>query len=162
MLKPNSAFEKVTDISSDFLINNNIKGIILDVDNTLIDLNSVPVDNIQEWIKKIKNAKIKVCIASNSLKKHKVENIAKILDVKYVFFSMKPLRVGLKKAKKILGLEPKYIAEIGDQLFTDVLGANRMKMFSIITKPISPEKHFLTELKRKIEKKLLSKYNINF
>ena len=55
----------------------------------------------------------------------------------------------------ILGLEPQYIAEIGDQVFTDVMGANRMQMFTILTDPISPEKLHVGRLKRRIEKRVL-------
>lgn len=164
MLKPNAQFEKITDITPDFLVKNNIKAIILDVDNTLIDLNANKIDNIEDWIKKIKDANLKICIASNSLKKDKVKKIATILEIPYIFFSVKPLKNGLKKAKEILGEKSENIAEIGDQLFTDVLGANRMKMFSILTTPIEEEKGFLDKLKRKIERKVLSKnikININ-
>jgi HAD superfamily phosphatase (TIGR01668 family) len=161
MLKPNAQFEKITDITPDFLVKNNIKAIILDVDNTLIDLNANKIDNIEDWIKKIKDANLKICIASNSLKKDKVKKIATILEIPYIFFSVKPLKNGLKKAKEILGEKSENIAEIGDQLFTDVLGANRMKMFSILTTPIEEEKGFLDKLKRKIERKVLSKKHKN-
>ena len=77
--------------------------------------------------------------------------------MKITNFSVKPLRIGLYKARKLLGLESKYIAEVGDQLFTDVIGANRMKMFTILTDPISPEKYKINNIKRKIEKKILKK-----
>jgi HAD superfamily phosphatase (TIGR01668 family) len=95
------------------------------------------------------------------LKKDKVKKIATILEIPYIFFSVKPLKNGLKKAKEILGEKSENIAEIGDQLFTDVLGANRMKMFSILTTPIEEEKGFLDKLKRKIERKVLSKKHKN-
>lgn len=158
MLKPDARFNKITEITPDFLTANNIKAIILDVDNTLIDLNANKIDNIEDWIRKIKDTNIKVCIASNSLKKEKVKKVAMTLDVPYVFFSRKPLKTGLKKAKAILGEDSKNIAEIGDQLFTDVLGANRMKMYSILTKPIEEEKGILNKLKRNLEKRVLKKY----
>ena len=79
------------------------------------------------------------------------------MDIPFIYFSTKPLKRGLKKAVQILQEKNENIAEIGDQLFTDVLGANRMKMFSILTKPISGEKTKLGELKRKIEKVCLRK-----
>ena len=152
MLKPKARFEKITDISAEFLKKNKIKALILDVDNTLMDLDRKPLEDLEKWAEKLKKSNIKICIASNSIKKHKVENIAKKLDVPYIYFSIKPLKRGLKKAKKILNTDSENIAEIGDQLFTDVLGANRMKMFSILTKPISGEKNVFGKIKRKIEK----------
>ncbi len=157
MLKPNAQFNKITDITPEFLQEHEIKAIILDVDNTLIDLSANKIENIEKWAEKIKKANIEMCIASNSSNKKNVANIAELLDIPYVYFSFKPLKRGLKKAKKILGLDSKNIAEIGDQLFTDVLGANRMQMFSILTKPIEMEKGTVSKLKRKLEKVQLEK-----
>ena len=156
LLTPNMQVRKITDISIEMLKENNIKGMILDVDNTLIDLNRVPLEGIKEWIDNMKNEGIKFCIASNSLKKDKIEKVAKMLDIPYVHFSAKPTKIGLKKAKQILGIEnSKNIAEVGDQLFTDVLGTNRMKMFSILTEPLCEEKVKINNLKRKLEKRVL-------
>lgn len=157
MLKPKARFNKITDIDVNFLKEKDIKAVILDVDNTLMDLDKNPLENIECWIKKLKNENIKICIASNSIKKEKIAKVAEKLDVPFIYFSTKPFKRGLKKAKKILKEENENIAEIGDQLFTDVLGANRMKMFSILTKPISGEKTKLGALKRKIEQIYLKK-----
>jgi len=156
LLTPNMQVRKITDITIEMLKENNIKGMILDVDNTLIDLDRVPLEGIIEWIANMKNEGIKFCIASNSLKKDKIEKVAKMLDIPYVHFSAKPTKIGLKKAKQILGIEnSKNIAEVGDQLFTDVLGTNRMKMFSILTEPLCEEKVKINNLKRKLEKRVL-------
>lgn len=157
MFKPCAHFERITDISGDYLKSKNIKAIIVDVDNTLIDLDRNQLPNIIEWATEIKKQNIKICVASNSIKKGKVEKIANLLDVPYVYASIKPLKRGLKKAIKILNVDSEDVAEIGDQLFTDVIGANRMKMFSILTNPISPEKFFIAKIKRKIEKIVLNK-----
>ena len=161
MLKPKAKFDKITDIDIQFLKNNGIKAVILDVDNTLMDLDRKPLENIEKWIEKLKKENIKICIASNSIKKNKVSNMAKNLDVPFIYFSTKPLKRGLKKAVDILNEKNENIAEIGDQLFTDVIGANRMKMFSILTKPLSKEKTKLGEIKRKIEKNFLEKTKEN-
>ena len=156
-LEPNARFNKITDITAKFLKEHGIKGLILDVDNTLITLDKKPLEDVEKWIEDIKDAGFKICIASNSIHKERVETIAKKLDIPFIYFSVKPLRIGLYKARKLLGLESKYIAEVGDQLFTDVIGANRMKMFTILTEPISPEKYKINNVKRKIEKKILKK-----
>ena len=153
LLKPQARFKRITDITTDFLEEHNIKAIILDVDNTLIDLNKNPL----KWIEYIKGADIKICLASNSLKKQKIESLATKLDIPYIYFSTKPLKRGLKKAIDIVDEKPQKIAEIGDQLFTDVLGSNRLGMFSILTDPIQPESSFISKLKRNLEKKVLKK-----
>ena len=155
---PKLQVRRVTDITIDILKQNNIKAVILDVDNTLIDLDKKPLEGIENWINMLKENDIKICIASNSAKKEKIEKIAKMLDIKYIYFSTKPLKRGLKKAKLLLEIEDsKSIAEVGDQIFTDVLAANRMKMFSILTEPISREKVKINNLKRKLEKRILNK-----
>lgn len=161
MIKPDAYFEKITDIKINFFEEKNIKAVILDVDNTLMDLDRNLLNNIEEWIENLKKANIKICIASNSIKKEKIKKIADKIEVPYVFFSIKPFKRGLKKAIKILQEEKENIAEIGDQYFTDVIGSKRMKLFSILTKPISGEKNKLGEFKRKIEKRVLKKLNID-
>lgn len=160
MLKPRAYFEKITEIDYDFFNKHSIKGIILDIDNTILDLDKNPIEGIEEWVNIIKDNGIKLCIASNSINKEKLENISKKLDIPYVSYSLKPLKFGLKKATTILNIPPENIAEIGDQVFTDVWGANRMKMLSILVKPLSPEKHFISEIKRKVERKVLKKHKI--
>ena len=157
MLKPKAKFKKITDIPMDLFINNNIKGIILDLDNTLIDLDRKPINDLDVWISKVKNSNIKLCIASNTIRKSKVSDVAEKLQIPYVCFSKKPLKYGLKKAKNILDIDYIEIAEIGDQLFTDVIGANRLKMFSILTDPIGEEKFYVAKLKRKFERFILNK-----
>ena len=161
MLKPKARFDKITDIDAKFLKDNNINALILDVDNTLIDMDKRPLENLEKWIENLKDQNIKICIASNSIRKGKVRNVAKKLDIPFIYFSTKPLKRGLKKALEIIQENPENVAEIGDQLFTDVWGANRLKMFSILTKPISPEKTKLGEIKRKIEKIFLEKTKDN-
>ncbi len=162
MLKPSAYFEKITDIDFEFFNKHNIEGIILDVDNTILDLDKVPVEGIERWVNIMKKKQIKLCISSNSIDKEKLDSISQKLDIPYVAHSLKPFKVGLKKALNILELKPENVAEIGDQVFTDVWGANRMKMFSILVKPISSEKYFISELKRKIEKQVLKRYEIKY
>ena len=159
MLLPDMRLKKVTDISVEMLKKNKIEVILLDSDNTLIDLDKKPLDGVKEWVKKMKDNNIKLCILSNSIKKKKVEKIAKYLEVPYIYFAIKPTKIGFKRAKKLLNIkENSHIAEVGDQIFTDVLGTKRMKMFSILTEPICEEKVKLNNIKRKIEKHILKKY----
>lgn len=71
---------------------------------------------------------------------------------------MKPLKKGLKEAIKILGEKPQNIAAIGDQVFTDVLGANRLKMFSILVQPLDEKDIWLTIMKRPLERFIIKRY----
>ena len=95
---------------------------------------------------------------SNSHNEEKIKNIAKILDIDYIMFAMKPLKRGFRKAKEKLNLEEKNIAAIGDQIFTDVIGANRCKMFPILVEPIDKKDIWITRFKRPIENIIIKKY----
>ena len=157
LMMPCKRVNKITDIPIDFFKNNNFKYIIIDVDNTLIDLKGKPVDGIKEWTNEVKENGIKMCIASNSTKIKRVKKIAKYLEIPYVYGSMKPFLKGLKKAMKILNAKPSETVEIGDQVFTDVIGANRLNLYSILTTPFELEKNIFEKIKRKIEKRYLEK-----
>ena len=158
LLYPKEYFNSVKDISINFLKNNNINGLILDVDNTLISLDKVMPKGVLDWAKNMKNNGIKICILSNSNKINKVEAVAKMLEVPYIFFGKKPLKTGFLRAKDILKLKEENIAVVGDQIFTDIIGANRCNMFSILVKPIEEKDYLITKIKRPIEKFIIKKY----
>lgn len=151
MIKPNAEFDIITDITIDFLKGNNIKGLILDVDNTLIDLSRNKIEGLDDWIDSMIESGIKIAIVSNGRKKRQIELLTNKHGLIYVFFALKPFKRGIKKARKELDLCYNEIAEIGDQIFTDVWVSNKTKMFSILTKPVEMEKSFLQKFKRKIE-----------
>ncbi len=161
MIYPKEYLNSVKDISIDLLNKNNIKGLILDVDNTLISLDKKMPAGISEWAKSMKNSGIKICILSNSNKLDKVESVAKIIEVPYIFFGKKPLKSGFLRAKNLLKLENENIAVVGDQIFTDVIGANRCNMFSILVKPIEEKDYLITRIKRPIEKIIIKMYEKN-
>ena len=71
---------------------------------------------------------------------------------------MKPLKRGFKLAKKELNIPEENIAVVGDQIFTDVIGANRMKMHSILVKPLAEKDLWMTRFKRPLENFVIKKY----
>lgn len=121
ILYPNIYLNNVKEITIDLLKKNNIKGILLDVDNTLIDFNLKILEGSKEWANKLKENNIKLCILSNTNKIEKVKKVAKELDIPYINFAKKPFKKGFKRAVQLLDLEPKNIAVAGDQIMTDVL-----------------------------------------
>lgn len=158
LLYPRLYLESVKQITIQMLEQNNIKGLILDVDNTLIDFDKNMPEGIKEWANNMKENGIKLCIVSNSNHKEKVENTAKKIEVPYIFLAKKPCIKGLNKAKKIMNLTNEAIAVVGDQIFTDVIGANRAKMFPILVKPINEKDIWITKFKRPIENKIIQRY----
>lgn len=157
ILYPKMYLKNVKEITYELLQENGLKGLILDVDNTLIDYYKNMLDGVENWCQNLKNKGVKFCIVSNSNKKEKVKNVSEKLEIPYIFFAKKPFKGGLNKAKDIMKLQNNEIAVVGDQIFTDVLGANRCKMISILVDPIEEKDLLITKIKRPIENKIKEK-----
>lgn len=155
---PDLYLNSVIDINATLLKKNKLEALILDVDNTLIDYYKNLIDGAEDWCENLKSEGIKCIILSNSNKKEKVETVAKKLGIKYIMFAKKPLKSGFKKALEKLEMKPEQVAVVGDQIFTDVIGAKRMKMFSILVKQVGEKDIFITKVKRPIENAIIKKY----
>lgn len=159
ILYPKLYLEKVTDITIEILKKYHIEALILDMDNTLLDFDKKIVEGGKQWVEQLKRNGIKICIASNSGKKEKVEMLSNELGIEnYILWSMKPLKFGVKKAQKILKTKNENIAVVGDQIFTDVIVANRCHMFSILVKPIKEKDIWITKMKRPLENYIIQKF----
>ena len=157
MLKPKAYFSKVQDITIQFLIKNKIKALILDVDNTLIDYHKNLSEDVIKWALDLQGQGIKLYILSNSNHMEKIKTVAEKINVPYVGFARKPLKVGFLKVKKELNIEEKSIGVVGDQIFTDIIGGNRCKMFTILVDPVDKKDFWYTAWKRPIENALKKK-----
>ncbi|MBO5575151.1 MAG: YqeG family HAD IIIA-type phosphatase [Ruminococcus sp.] len=157
IFKPTYVFENISAITPAFLKRKHIKGIVLDVDNTLTTHNNpVPPESSMKWLADVKKAGIKLIIVSNN-KPPRVVPFAEILGLDYVANGKKPLTSGMNKAIKRMGLEKSDVAAIGDQIFTDIMGANLTGIRSCFVFPIEPETSLPFRIKRALEKPLLPK-----
>ncbi len=157
IFKPTYVFENISAITPGFLKRKHIKGIVLDVDNTLTTHNNpVPPESSMKWLADVKKAGIKLIIVSNN-KPPRVVPFAEILGLDYVANGKKPLTSGMNKAIKRMGLEKSDVAAIGDQIFTDIMGANLTGIRSCFVFPIEPETSLPFRIKRTLEKPLLPK-----
>jgi HAD superfamily phosphatase (TIGR01668 family) len=168
-------YEKsIYEIDFKALYDKGIRLILSDLDNTLIPYDEKdPREETYALINKIKELGFEFIIVSNS-KKDRASNFAQKIDVPCVKFATKPLKRGIKKAIKKVA-KNKYnnneIILFGDQVMTDIMGANRSKINSCLIKPIKREsEHFPTSFNRKIERFFLKRikkkkndiYNIYF
>ena len=133
-VKPDFKVRVVNEITSDFidhLINNyGIKGVILDVDET-IRFNSGPITyENKEWIEILKS-KLKVIVVSNGVD-NEVREYFSSLGIEYIGFANKPFKYNFKKACNILSLKPEEVVVIGDDLLCDIYGGKRNKMKTIM------------------------------
>lgn len=119
---PTKYFDNISEITPEQLIGNGIEGIILDLDNTIIDKKGIEVPNFDIWKDKILESGIKIVVVTNNFLKKRIEKITNKYNLEYIFFARKPNIRALVKAKEIMGIEKnENIAVIGDQVFTDVL-----------------------------------------
>ena len=106
----------------------------------------------------MKPLKTKVSITLDSDIIEKIKNLAGGLKIPFIYFAKKPLKKGFQKAKQILDLPNEQIAVVGDQIFTDIIGANRNNMFPILVKPIDEKDIWITKIKRPIENRIIEKF----
>ncbi|QQE66876.1 hydrolase [Leptolyngbya sp. BL0902] len=126
----------VFDLSPDLLHRHNLKGVILDVDDTLVPLRQVESDpDLIAWMTGIK-AVGKVWLVSNNVNGSRIKRIANALEVPYLTSAGKPSRRKLKQALEAMDLPPEQVAMVGDRLLTDVLAGNRLGLFTILVDPM--------------------------
>jgi hypothetical protein len=114
----------------------NLKGLVLDVDDTLVPLRQAETcPELVEWIEPIKSVAA-VWLVSNNVNSYRINRIASLLDVPYLSSARKPSRRKLQQAVDAMGLPVEQVAMVGDRLFTDVLAGNRIGMFTILVDPI--------------------------
>jgi len=133
-----------------------IKGIIVDLDNTLVAWGQKEVNQrIIDWVKEAKKLGFKICIVSNTNSK-RVAEFAKIFDVPYHSKYFKPFSVAFNNGLKILDTKKSETVVIGDQIFTDIWGGNKLKLLTILVVPIVKKDSIGTFLHRNLEKIIIS------
>jgi len=135
-----------------------IKGLILDVDNTLKPPGpGGPDEKTLNWLDSAREAGMDICILSNSLR-GRVLRFSSGLGIYSIAGAKKPAGAGFIKAIRLLGLDVSQVCVIGDQIFTDVLGAKRLGLMAVYTKPITKREEFTVALKRILEYPVLRQY----
>lgn len=163
LFKSTVAVKTVDCISLELLEHYNIKGLILDLDNTLTTHdNPVPAEKVGEWLSIMRENNISMMIVSNN-HFERVKPFADSLGLEFVCEGKKPLSKGFNEAQKRMNIPFENIAAVGDQIFTDILGANLRHIKSIFVFPIQYETTKFFKFKRFMEKPFLPKklYNNN-
>jgi len=155
---PKMCVDTIFKIDLDLLKKQGVKGILFDIDNTLVAYATPqPDEKIIEWICKIQQKGFKVGLFSNANKK-RVELFNKKLEVYSLAKSQKPFKMGFIKISKLMELEPNEIAMVGDQLFTDIYGGNRFGAYTIMVNPVDEYEPSFIKLKRLFEKPILRRF----
>ncbi|MGG1516228.1 YqeG family HAD IIIA-type phosphatase [Paenibacillus oryzisoli] len=152
-LVPRQSVGTIYDIDADHLWSFGIRGIITDLDNTLVgarDPHATP--ELIEWLARMQKIGFKVVIVSNN-HKLRVSTFAEPLGMPFIYRAKKPTNASFTKAMRLLGTNARQTAVIGDQMLTDVLGGNRMGLYTILVQPISrQDEGVFTRVNRLIEK----------
>ncbi len=156
-LQPDFFVSKIEAINLLLLRDMGYNSIIFDLDNTLVGWRAKEVrSSIIEWLRAAEELGFKMCIVSNCLFKNRVRHFSEIFGIPYIFKAVKPRKKAFMDALCILGCRPSEAVVIGDQVFTDVFGGNRMGFLTILVAPIDKKEFYATLLQRTAEKILLS------
>lgn len=158
LLYPTLYRERITDITMQNLKDLGIRGLLLDVDNTLTFHGSQELSPaVKAWLEEMQGAGFLMTVVSNSWE-WRVAPFANRLGLKHTSLSCKPLPFGFWRGIRRMGLKPAECIAIGDQVFTDIIGANLCGIASIQLQPIEPEKGKpILWLKRRLEKRIYEK-----
>lgn len=158
LFKPTVKLHGITDITVELLKENDIRALLLDVDNTMSTHHgTVLTEGLMEWIARMQAGGIKLMVLSNS-KRFRIEPFAKRIGLPFISLGCKPLPTGYLRGVKALGEKRKNVAIVGDQIFTDILGGNIVGVKSILLTPIKLEDGWSFKLRRRLEKKLYKRY----
>lgn len=158
LFKPTALRHRATDITPQFLKELGARAVLLDIDNTIAPYSShEPAEDMVNWAKGLVKAGLRVVVVSNNYER-RVGPFAARLGLEHISFALKPLPSGYIRARKMLGMRSRDCVIIGDQIFTDVVGANLCGMGSILLEPLEPEDGFSFKLRRYFERGLREKY----
>lgn len=160
LLRPTALRTRAGDITPGLLHRLGARAVLLDVDNTIATYTSHrPAPGAVRWARGLSGAGFRVVIVSNNYKK-RVAAFAGEFGLPYISFAVKPLPFGYIRAAKMLGLRCGDCVIIGDQVFTDVLGANLCGMKSVLLEPMEPEEGWTFRVRRHFERGLREKFKL--
>ncbi len=157
-LMPDFWFDTFDKASVDFLKSLGVRGLLLDIDNTLEPYeNESPSLAVTQWLESLRENGISCAFVSNN-GRERVELFNKELCLPAYFKAKKPLRKNLRRAMRDMGTDKSNTYMMGDQIFTDVLAARFVGIGAILVNPIKDKTDALTRFKRWLERPILKKY----
>ena len=159
-LAPNYYFGKFSDVTPEFLLEENIKTLLLDVDNTLAPYEmSEPSEEILSWLDSLKKNGINFAFVSNNSCDCRIKTFNKSIGAPAFAKSGKPFaKKTIKKALLALGATKETTAFMGDQIFTDVCAGKFNGIRAILVSPIKDKKSLFFKFKRALEKPVLKRF----
>lgn len=158
---PNERLSSVLEITPEWLNARHLRGLILDLDNTLVPYGSeLQTPELESWAGVLRDAGVKVRLVSNALPE-RIKRWSKRLGFPGVGAmgrgtAAKPFPAAFLRAARTMGLHPREIAVVGDQVFTDVLGGNLIGAYTVLVAPLSQNALLHTRFARALERMVLN------
>lgn len=159
-LQPNDVIDHVRAITPEFLAARGLRGLLIDLDNTLIPYGSYEEGGATEmigWARDLQDAGIRLFLLSNATSKRAAFWLEK-LGFQGVGMAGKPNPRAYRKALSEIGLPAQQVGMVGDQLFTDVLGGNLSGMHTVLVRPLVNNALPHTKIARRLERLVLRRY----
>jgi len=157
-LKPDYYVDTVYDIPYTQLWESGIRGLIFDIDNTIAPYEEhEPNAKTVALIKRLQRMGFSICLLTNNTKK-RLACFDAPLGISGFAGALKPLGRGVRKCMKKMNVKPRYTAMIGDQLLADVWAGKNARTTTILVKPLTTKDLPLVNIRRRIEKRLLTRY----
>ncbi|GHG03187.1 haloacid dehalogenase [Deinococcus piscis] len=158
LLRPDDLIRSVSDITPEFLAARGLRGLLLDLDNTLVPYHSYDdFPRSARWVEEISGSGIRLALLSNATVKRAGEWRSR-LALEGVGMAGKPYPASFRRAAAALGLPAYQVGMVGDQLFTDVLGGNLAGLHTILVHPLVDNALPHTRLARMLERRVLARY----
>ncbi|MBQ9871588.1 MAG: HAD-IIIA family hydrolase [Eubacterium sp.] len=162
-LFPNEYYTSTYAIDFNHIYRLGYRGLLFDIDNTLVPHDAMTDERSRALLEALRRKGFSICFVSNNheprvadfVKELHVEGLP---DPQYVFLAHKPMAQGYIKGIQKMRLRRSKVLFIGDQLFTDIWGANNAKLPSILVQPVAKETKFKIKLKRILEKPVIWLY----
>jgi len=157
LIIPNSYVKDVYSVNYKGLLKQGYKNIIFDIDNTILPVNDIEIPKkLVELFEKLNKDKFKVCIVSNN-KLERVLPVATTLDVLYLHEAGKPNKEAFDRALNILGSDIDDTIMVGDQMLTDIKGANEYGLYSVLVDPLDNKYDIKTGTSRVLQNAMIKK-----
>ncbi|MBL1230839.1 YqeG family HAD IIIA-type phosphatase [Enterococcus sp. BWB1-3] len=153
--KPTWMVDAIYKITPEQLRKLGVKAVLTDLDNTLIAWNNPDgTEELLVWIEEMRNAGFPVVVISNN-KASRIKRAVENFELAYVSRALKPLTKGFKEAEEMLNLKPEELVMVGDQIMTDIRGANAAGVRSILVRPIVDTDGWNTRINRFFERLIM-------
>lgn len=158
LLRPDDVIEHIAQITPEFLAARGLRGLLLDLDNTLVPYGSYDeAGEMLAWANDLRGAGIRLYLLSNATGQRAAFWLSR-LGFEGVGLAGKPNPRAYLRAVRALNLLPKQVGMVGDQVFTDVLGGNLAGLHTVLVRPLAVNALPHTRLARKLETVVLRRY----